>query len=61
MRVHEWQRCFAVLPTRYGKSAKSQNMCSAKSLCDTNGSIEVVVMPLDLVAIMESMVKQSCH
>ena len=52
---------FAVLPTRYGKS-----MCFAclpkanDKLRDTTGSIAVVVTPLDLVAIMESMVKQSC-
>ena len=52
---------FAVLPTRYGKS-----MCIAclpkayDKLRDTTGSIAVVVTPLDLVATMESMVKQSC-
>ena len=52
---------FAVLPTRYGKS-----MCFAclpkayDKLRDTTGSIPVGVTPLDLIAIMESMVIQSC-
>ena len=49
---------FAVLPTRYGKS-----MCFAclpKAYDKLRDSIAVVVTPLDLVAIMESMVKQSC-
>ena len=52
---------FTVLLTRYGKS-----MCFAclpnayDKLRDTTGSIAVIVTPFDLVAIMESMVKQSC-
>ena len=40
--------CFTCLPKAYDK------------LRDTTGSIVVVVMPLNLVAIMESMVKQLC-
>ena len=52
---------FAMLPIRYCKS-----MCFAclpkayDKLRDTTGSIAVGVTPLDLVAIMESVVKQSC-
>ena len=51
---------FAVSPTKYDKS-----MCFAclpkayDKLRDTAGSIAVVVR-LDLVAFMESMIKQSC-
>ena len=52
---------FAVLPTRYGKSMCFACLSKAyDKLRDTTGTIAVVVTPLDLVTIMESMVKQSC-
>ena len=51
---------FAVLLTRYGKSMCFVYLTNAyDKIRDTTGSIAVVVMPLDLIAIMESRVKQS--
>ena len=60
MRVHEWQRCFCCVTNQVWQK---HVFCLPKAydkLRDTTGSIAVVVTPLDLVTIMESMVKQSC-
>ena len=64
IRVHEWKRCFCCVTNQvWQKHVFCMPACLAKAydkLRDTTGSIAVIVTPLDLVAITESMVKQSC-
>ena len=62
MRVHEWHRCFCCVTNQPGMAKACVLPACQKpdKLRDTTDSIAVVVMPLNLVAIMESMVKQSC-